>query len=400
MRSRDAAINFRADRSVPKWRLPHSPKFGFLRRRSWLEWALVWTLILYVFVCVCVYFVYVQPWINGDIETRIGADSDRYWDAVKVYQQGGKSSLISLTGNLIGPILEALVFQNGFFVMCCNVLLFASAMKIAGSIAHVNKAKFGFLVLMCPELLPTLATLNKEIFALLAGVATAKYLYSEKRSKRLLIFAMIVSIFARWEQVAILLLALLLSSGIFRSRPKVAITTLVLIITVAYPLTFTILGIDMSMFDWILDGANTIVKLDTIQLQYGFPIVVIPKIIMMMGGRLIQPAFLFSDELVHDIYQDPQQSVFQPLGCLTYFIVLIALILTKRASLYRPVPFFSAVTLVTCAASPFVQPRYLYGIYIMICIDLARPRELGYNRPQSHRVYQVKSQHPSPSILT
>jgi hypothetical protein len=363
--------------TIINWRQLRFLKIRSMRQRPWREWALILVLIAYVLICAYVYFSYVQPWIAGDISVRIGADSDRYWDDVKLWNDNDSGSLISLGGNLLGPVSIALLLRNGFLVFCFNVAIFYLAMKIAGSIPSLNKAKFGFLVVMSPALLPALSTLNKEIFALLAAVITGKYLYSEKRSVLLLLAAIALSVFARWEQAAILIIALVLSRGVFRTRPRLALVLLVAVVTVAVPIAFAILGIDLSAFDWLLEGGNTIVTLDKIQLAYGFPIVLAPKALMLVAGRLLQPSFLFNGTLLSEIAKDPQQSLFQPLACLANIVVFGWAILTKRANLYRPIAFLGAVTIIVCAASPFIQSRYIYDVYVLFCLELARPVSLS-----------------------
>ena len=366
----------------PRWRLPGPGTFRLLRTRPREEWFLIGSLLLLIAFCILLYFVYVEPWINGGPEVRIGADSDRYWQSARLRQEGARTDeLVSLTGNFLGPVALAILFGNGFWVLCFNVLLLYLAFKIAGSIPHLDKAKFGFLVLLCMELLPTIATLNKEIFTLFAAVVTAKYLYTEGRPKRLLFAALATSVFARWEMALALLLSLGLSRGALGKRPKTALALLILAITVAYPLAFKILGIDTSIFDWVLAGARTIVLLDNIQMHFGFPLVVLPKILMQITGQLGQPAFFFGGFWFDNFAHDPQQALFQPAGCVAYLVVGFLLFHTGKADLRRPVVFLSAVTLIITAASPFVQSRYLYGVYIMLCLELARPAAAGAVRP-------------------
>src|ERR1700744_6157806 len=127
--------------TIFRWKQLRLPKVRILHRRPWTEWALIIVLVAYVFLSVCIYFAYVQPWIAGKIDVRIGADSDRYWDDVKLCKAHESGSLISLGGNLLGPVSLALLLQNGFLVLCFNVAVFYLALKIAGSIPFVNKAK-------------------------------------------------------------------------------------------------------------------------------------------------------------------------------------------------------------------------------------------------------------------
>lgn len=361
----------------------------FLKRRSWTEWYFWTSLALYVVVCLGIYFVYVAPWISGDITTRIGADSDRYWDFVKAAHSSSGGPLISATGNFLGPVSIGLLLHNGFAVMCFNFFLFLVAMKIVESIPDVNLGKFGFLLLLNVELIPSITTLNKEILALFSSVLIAKYLYAKKPSKLFLFLVLMVAIFSRWEEAAILILFLILRFG-FRRHPKTALIFLIAIITVAFPLALRALGLDLSAFDWLMEGANTILTLNKIQYAFGFPLVVIPKIMMLVAGVWISPSFYTANPGLVAGFTDPQQEIFQPLGCIALMIVFAYAIWTRRMFLRNSIAMFVAITLIVTAATPFIQPRYLYGVYIMLCIEVARPKHLyGTNESTFQRIRKM-----------
>jgi hypothetical protein len=338
---------------------------------------LIATFLLYTCGCIFVYFQFVQPWISGAIDIRIGADSDRYWEAAQAMQQGGYPAysligLTSLTANFFGPTVLILWLKSGFLILCFNFLLLFIAMKVAASIEHIRISVFGFLMLLNAELIPSLTTANKEILTLLASVLIAKYIYSTRRSKLLVLAAVIVSLFARWEQAGILILFLLLRHSFMRSRPKLALLLLITALTIGYPLLFTVMGIDPSIFDYLLEDAHFILTLNSIQMAYGFPIVLIPKILMSLAGRLAQPWFYWSGEFISVGFSDAQQQIFQPLGCLAMLIVFTVAAFKRKLSLRNPVALLIAITLIVTAVAPFIQSRYLYGVYVLLSLELAR----------------------------
>jgi hypothetical protein len=371
----------------------------FLRKRKWSDWLFVLSLIIYAAFCIFIYFHYVVPWINGDTQIRIGADSDRYWDYAKLTDESGGAPLFNLTGNFLGPVLMIRVLKTGFAIMCFNFVVFAIALKIVASIPGVNKTLVGFLFLANAELLPALTTLNKEIFALLGGVLTAKYLYAEKRSRFLLLMILAVSMFARWEQTAIFLLFLAFERLLFRGKPWLGIFTLVAAVTVMYPFIFRILNIDPHIFDGLMVDATTQIRIDDIQRAFGFPLVVVPKILMLLTGQLHSPSFYEPAHWWKWFVTDPQNWLFLPLGCLMYSIVFGIAVWTGRMKLTRPVALLSVLTLIISAVPPFTQPRYIYLMYTMLCIDIARPTEFpptfavrksrkwSFLRPIPSRVY-------------
>ncbi len=265
--------------------------------------------------------------------------------------------------------------------MCLNFLLFGLTLKVAGSIPRVNKALIGFLLLLNLELIPALTTLNKEIFALLGSALTAKYLYSTNRPKWLLCAALFVSACARWEQVGFLLLYFLLNRFPFRHKPLAAILTLVAVITVVYPFSFKLLGIDPSALDWLMGGATTLVWLNTVQNAFGFPLLVIPKILMTITGELHSPQYYDPNFWRSNFSVDPQNMLFLPMDCLAFTILFAHAVWTKRMRLSRPIAFLSMITLVVVAATPFIQPRYIFGVYMLLAIDTARPLEPAAAEP-------------------
>ncbi len=359
--------------SIPSIHLPASPRFRFLKPRPRSEWIFFATLLVYAIVCVIVYFWLVQPWIDGDLGPRVGADSDRYWQSVEdIRNDSGNLDLITLGGNLLGPVAIGALLQSGFAVMCFNFLLFAIALKVAFSIEGINKAVFGFLMLVNAELLPALTTLNKEILALLAAVLTAKYIYSVRKSRVLLACALLVSLAARWEQCAILILFLLSQYAPFRGRPKFALALLIAALTIIYPLMFVIFGISPSVFDYLLEGAGVILRLDAIQAAYGFPIVLPVKVLMLMAGRLLQPWFYWSGAFLELGFHDLQGQVFQPLGAVTMVVVFGIALAEGKMRLERPIALLSSITLIVAAVAPFIQGRYAYPVYILLSLEIAK----------------------------
>jgi hypothetical protein len=347
-----------------------------LRERPLSDWVFVTCFALYVLLCVFIYFHYVEPWISGETGIRIGADSDRLWNFAKEAQQASSEAqpLISATSNLLGPVSVGMLLRNGLAVMCFNFFLFGLTMKTVDSIPGVNSALVGFLLLLNAELLPALATLNKEIFALLASVLTVKYLYSPTRSRLLLAAVFLVSAFARWEQVAILILYFLLRVSPFKNRPWLAILFLIAAITVIYPVSFQLLGIDPHAFDWLMQGATTQIWINNVQDHYGFFLLVVPKILLLITGELHSPQYYDPHYWRDNFSADPQNMLFLPLACLAFTLLFAYGLWTKRMTPSNPVAFLSMITLIVIAAAPFTQPRYIFGVYAMLCIEVARPR--------------------------
>jgi hypothetical protein len=364
---------------IPSLSIPHIPKFKprmpafrnlITARRPRLEWYFFIALGLYAVFCIFIYFHYVAPWISGHTNIRIGADSDRFWEFAKE----DDLVLISVTQNSFGMVALARTLKSGFSVMAFNFALLIIALKIAFTIPRINKGLFGFLLLLNAELLPSITTLNKEIFALLAAAMTVKYFHS--RSKLLLLATLFISACARWESVAFLLLYLIASRLGLRSRPKILLFLIILTITLLYPFAFKIVGVNPDSFDYLLEGSNTILKLNALQNAFGFPLVILPKTLMLLGGGWASPKFYTDNVIFTDGFFDYQQGIFQPLGCLLLTGIFILALKSGRLSLDRPVAMMSFITILMTEASPFIQPRYVFGVYVMLAIEMSKPQLL------------------------
>ena len=123
-------------------------------------------------------------------------------------------------------------------------------MEIACTIPGVDDTVLLFLLAICSETAPALVTLNKEILVLLSTLLLAKYIFSERRSWILLALILFISVFARWEQIALILLFLYLrrKGSIFERNPRIAIAAVIGILTVFYTLIARLPGTALEAF--------------------------------------------------------------------------------------------------------------------------------------------------------
>jgi hypothetical protein len=383
----------KATLSIPSIQLPQVPSFSIsneiptvrvpflsllLEPRPLRKWFFIWGFCLYLVFCFGCFFALEQPRLNHDTFIRFGADSPTYWDGVEYRSQHSESGtvLVSFTGNLLGPVLIGTLFRTGFAVACFNIVLFFFAVEVACTIPGVDRYRLLFLLAICAETAPALVTLNKEIMVLVSALLFAKYVYSKKRSLILLAAVFVVSVFARWEQIAILLLYLFLSrkGSVFRRKPWMAVFTIIAILTVLYPLIARLPGSRIGAFTQYARGANTIAKLNKIQTDFGFPLVLVPKIIMDIFGELLRP-FTFLGEYYMLGYADVHSIFIIPL----FSIALITLLVKayRRGLLHpeRPIALLIITYAIVTAVTPFVQPRYYYFNYVLLCVELARYNE-------------------------
>ena len=235
---------------------------------------------------------------------------------------------------------------------------------------------FVFLLAINAETAPALVTLNKEILVLLSAMMLAKYIYSEKRSWFLLGLTLFASLFARWEQIAIILLFVFLrrKGSFFRRHPRLAVLSVIAGLTVIYPLIARIPHSGLGAFTQYTKGANTIVKLNEIQASFGFPIVLLPKLAMDLFGELLRP-LTFLGEFGRFGIGDLHSMFIIPLFSIALVTVLVIAFYKGKLNPRRPVALVVLIYLIVTAVTPFVQPRYNYFVYVLLCLELAKKEE-------------------------
>jgi hypothetical protein len=343
--------------------------------RSLNKWLFMWVFCLYLAFCWACFFEFEQPRLSHEANYRFGADSPSYWEYVDYRNEhaGAEFDLVSFGSNLLGPIAIGAALQSGIAVNIFNILLFFLAVEVASTIPGVDRYRLLFLLMICSETAPALVTLNKEIMVLFSALLLAKYIYSTKRSWLLLGVILVFSVFTRWEQIAIILLFFFLrrKGSIFERYPWLAVVFVITILTLTYPLLAMLPGSGIAGFTRYAGGANTIAKLNFLQTHFGFPLVMVPKIIMDISGELLRPATYFGKFSIlgfgdiHSWLIIPAFSlVLIPLLAIAYFKGL----LNPR----RPIALLIIIYLLVVAVTPFVQPRYNYFVYVLLCLELAK----------------------------
>jgi hypothetical protein len=369
------APTIRYVRQIPKF---HAPGVSLLLEpRSLKKWLQIWALCFYLAFCMWCFFHWEQPRLNKETYIRFGADSPTYWEAVAYRSEHAQNeSLISFTGNLLGPVVIGMALQNGLAVAVFNICLFFLAVEIACTIPGVDRYLLVFLLVVCSETAAALVTLNKEILVLISAFIFAKYMYSKRKSWILLGISLVVSLFARWEQIGVILLLLFLrrKGSFFRRHPKAAVAAVIAFLTVSYTLIAQLPGSGIKAFTQYTTGANTIVKLNAIQAHFGFPLVMGPKLLMDLMGELLRPNTYLAefDSLgtgdIHSMFIIPLFSI---------ALITLLIIAYRKGKLNpaNPLGLLIIIYLLMTAVTPFVQPRYNYFVYVLLCLDLAKKED-------------------------
>jgi hypothetical protein len=376
--------------AIPSARLPRVPSFHItteapkvripflsllIEPRSLNKWLFIWLFCIYLVVCWACFFAFEQPRLDHQSYVRFGADSPTYWDAVAYRADHAETTgpLVGFGTNLFGPVALGTVLRTGIAVGIFNILLFFIAVEIACSIPGVNRYLLLFLLMICSETAPALVTLNKEILVLFSVLLMAKYVYSERRSGILLAAVLVASVLTRWEQVAIMLLFLFLrrKGSFFERHPRIAVAAVIAALTVIYSVIAMLPGSGIGGFTQYARGANTIAKLNTIQAHFGFPLVVVPKLIMDISGELIRPATYFA-WFANNGFGDIHSWLIIPLFSIVLIVVLAICYFQGKLNPKRPVALLIIIYLLVVAVTPFVQPRYNYFVYVLLCLEIAK----------------------------
>jgi hypothetical protein len=191
--------------------------------------------------------------------------------------------------------------------------------------------------------------------------------YLESRSTILLLIILAISTVARWEQTACVVFFLLLinKSNPWRKSRWATIGLVVLGITVIYPqVAATIKPIFLG--DTVL-GGGLMTSLSWLQEHYLFPLALIPKMLMNLFGTLINMFYVKNWD-----WSDLQNSFIGPISAVLLVALIIALIYSKRLNVHKDLIYYSVLFMVILSASPFLQPRYMYPMYIFACVELSR----------------------------
>lgn len=343
--------------------------------------------VVYLVVSYFIFFEAVAPVANFHFKPIIQADSPTYWAASGVRPTNFVDRVdvgADASSNLFGPVLEAELLRTDFNVALFNSLLFVFCLSILRSMPQFDRGTFLLLMMMNPFLILSMITLNKEIFALAGMVVFIRYTEAKRFRAAWLALALTLSLFARWEQVVVLLLYVAYESKLspLRGRRRWGVAITVLGFTVGYALIYRLIPLFFAALLAQAEAGHTIVLLDNIQANFGFPVVAIPKIMMNCLGRFITPVSFLQDYFVGDFTNWIDQ-IIMPMHTLLLSALLMGLFLSRKLRLQHAPVYVLVLYLLMTAVSPAVQPRYEYPVYILLCLEASRYFRLRERYPSS-----------------
>jgi hypothetical protein len=325
------------------------------------------------------FFETIAPVADFWFQPYVEADSNTYWELSGVKpdlfreQHAGDNSEGSGFNNSLGPVLQAKLFRTDIGVMLSNLALFAFMLWVVGNMKEFDRGMFTLLLLLNPMLVPAILTLNKEIFAIVGVIVFVRYMTASRHRGLLLSLALLMSFAARWQQAAVMLLLACIDSRLspFRNKPRAGIAILLLIFTLAYTAVYQAAPILIAGLLAQAQAGHTILILDNIQGNFGFPLVVVPKIMLNIMGRFITPQYFLSDYWRAD-FSNWFDQIFIQLQELLTTLLLVGLLFAGKLKLRNAPVYLLTFYLILTAVNPMVQPRYEYAAYVLLCLEASR----------------------------
>jgi len=337
-------------------------------------------LIVYVASAFVLYFLLVEPSLQGKHDLRVGADAADYITYAQYFGEG--EQLITVSGNTLGPVvILRLLNYNNFLVVILNCLLLLSSYALFVRSFNFNRLTFVALLLVNPMMFFSLTSINKEILGVFSVASFACYL--EKGNRWLLIPALSFGLLARWPQLLIMFTFMILRARFypFRRNRRLNLVLLVLAISIIYPLLRS-----SELLTPFYEGAQPFSEaqvskafglleyLNTLQDNYAFFLAVIPKVLINYIGNVprIFDTLLGASYLnYNDIY-----NTYVVLGHQICMSIVGALFVQKRKFTLKSINvyfllFYSAVL----SISPLINYRVFFPIYPLFCLELSRHRQ-------------------------
>jgi len=124
------------------------------------------------------------------------------------------------------------------------------------------------------------------------------------------------------------------------------------------------------------EAGHTVLILDNIQANFGFPLVVIPKILMNCMGHFISPGYFLHSYFSED-FTNWRDQIFGQMHTFFLTFLLVGMFFRRKLRLQHAPVYLLALYLLMTAVNPMVQPRYEYAAYVLLCLEASRYYRLG-----------------------
>ncbi|MBA3319513.1 MAG: hypothetical protein H0T50_15680 [Gemmatimonadales bacterium] len=335
-------------------------------------------LLAYLASALVLFALVVRPSLEGSSGLRVTADSGTFLALVAALA-ANPEQLISIGANYLGPFLILRLTQSDHLaVALLNGGLFLLSYLVVVKSFDLHRPRFVALLCLNPMLGISLLSVNKEILAFASAGFMASYLAGGRRW--LLAAALSLSILARWQMTLVILIALLVRSRLnpFVRHRALTLALMVGAISVLYPPVLRVhlaAGLESQFTaSQFASTAGLTGLFSAIQDNYGYFIVVVPKVLLSYFGNLLR-LFDFVVRPDRIDYSDVYNNIVVLGHQVCMAGVCLLALRRRRLTLASDNVFFIAVYSVVFAISVLISYRYFFPIYLLVCIELCRRRQ-------------------------
>lgn len=355
--------------------------FGLLKKRIRLShWIVLVSSSAYVLLTFVIFFYFVVPsFANDSTSEEFAVDTTVYVYYADSVREGRNDPtvigpLLSFPNTLVAPVCMSLLLNNHFMEMLANYAMFGISLILLKRSLPISLCVFIPLMIVNPVTTTSILCINKEVLDMLA---LSLFLYTRvHRNRALLLFALALALFNRYEICVVMLAFLIAGSKLNPWRERRLQTVLILVVALNFIMPFFGGTILAKRFEEAQNG-RFIAPLDVLQMHYLYILVVIPKIAINLFGELLNP-FVWKDL--------NSWTYIMFFNNLSYVFVLLIAAKKHLLKLNNDIIYLGVIGAVLVAQSIVVQPRYFYFLYILLCLQIANRDGGGINLLRRSRI--------------
>ena len=346
-------------------------------------------LLVYFALSSLLFQYWLEPSLSGENNRHIAADSNTYIYFADALREGRltpyiASALYSFPNTLWGPVSLAFLVPDHAHAMLLLFVLFSACIWIFSRAIDINPTLFLLLLILNPTTTISLLAVNKEIIDLLSLAIFLYYLRS--RHHLLLVVALLISLVSRYETFLTMLIFLFFRSNWNPWRNKrwksLLIYTMFLDVGIALLLSSSTQAYRLEEASGAsgaaAGGGGSLLLLNSLEQHFLFLVALVPKLLANLFAEVFNVShwFLFSSE-------DPANTFLLFGNNLANLIIVGIVLMRRRLTLRSSLIFYASLIAISMSVSVVVQSRYFYGMYVLLCLEIARriPRELSETLP-------------------
>lgn len=338
-----------------------------VRIESWFFGAMV---IAYFFLCMLIFYRWMLPSLDGRSDTHIAADSSTYMFFADALRDGNVdpyvvASLATYPNTLWLPVLIAYALKTAGAIVGLNIaILFLSFYLLKKTFSFSGKIFVSLLILNATTTI-SLLSVNKELIDVL--VVSMVFFGYYRHLKSVIALGILVAFISRFEVGVVMLLFLFMDSKLNPLRKRRVLTLSALLVALSITIPLFAPRLLSNRFEEASSG-GVIIWLNSLEVHYLYALAVVPKIAQNFFGSVLNPSgwSSFFDR------SDVANSSVLFLNNLASVIVCWILSAKRAFSTKSDLVYMAGLGCLLMAASPVIQPRYFYFVYVLLCLRAAQ----------------------------